>query len=65
MNCRYCKNFLKHVFTDLGETPLANSYLTKDMMNEPEKKFPLKKTTPNKRKKKTKPNKRKNKTTAN
>jgi hypothetical protein len=29
------------------------------------KKFPLKKTTPNKRKKKTKPNKRKNKTTAN
>ena len=42
MNCRYCKNLLKHVFTDLGKTPLANSYLTKVMMNEPEKEFPLK-----------------------
>ena len=42
MNCRYCKNLLKHVFTDLGKTPLANSYLTKDKMNEPEKEFPLK-----------------------
>ena len=42
MNCRYCKNLLKHVFTDLGKTPLSNSYLTKDKMNEPEKEFPLK-----------------------
>ena len=41
MNCRFCKNSLKHVFVDLGETPLANSYLTKEMVNETEKKFPL------------------------
>ena len=41
MNCRFCKNSLKHVFVDLGETPLANSYLTKEMVNETERKFPL------------------------
>jgi hypothetical protein len=41
MNCRFCNNLLKHVFTDLGETPLANSYLTKEMMFKAEKKFPL------------------------
>lgn len=41
MNCRFCKNSLKHVFVDLGEMPLANSYLTKEMVNKTEKKFPL------------------------
>jgi hypothetical protein len=41
MNCRFCNNSLKYVFTDLGETPLANSYLTKEMLPKVEKKFPL------------------------
>ncbi len=41
MNCRFCKNSLKYVFVDLGETPLANSYLSKEMLNMTEKKFPL------------------------
>ncbi|WP_246282087.1 class I SAM-dependent methyltransferase [Nitrosopumilus ureiphilus] len=41
MNCRFCKNSLKYVFVNLGETPLANSYLTKETMNEVEKKIPL------------------------
>ncbi len=45
MNCRFCKNPLKHVFVDLGETPLANSYLTKDMLDKTEKKFPLRALT--------------------
>ena len=42
MNCRFCNNSLKYVFADLGETPLANSYLTKEMISKVEKKFPLK-----------------------
>ena len=41
MNCRFCKNSLKYVFVDLGETPLANLYLSKEMLNITEKKFPL------------------------
>ena len=42
MNCRFCNNSLKHTFVDLGETPLANSYLSKEMISKVEKKFPLK-----------------------
>ena len=41
MNCRFCKNPLKHMFVDLGNTPLANSYLTKESDFEMEKEIPL------------------------
>ena len=27
MNCRFCNTALKQIFADLGESPLANSYL--------------------------------------
>jgi 2-polyprenyl-3-methyl-5-hydroxy-6-metoxy-1,4-benzoquinol methylase len=39
--CRFCKNKLKENFLDLGESPLSNSYLKKDELKKPEKKFPL------------------------
>ncbi len=42
MNCRFCKNELKHVFIDLGEAPPSNSYLTALQLREPEKFYPLK-----------------------
>ena len=41
MNCRFCKNPLEHMFVDLGNTPLANSYLTKESDFEIEKEIPL------------------------
>lgn len=41
MNCRFCNTSLEDVFADLGETPLANSYLTKESMKKNEKKYPL------------------------
>ena len=41
MNCRFCQTNLEHNFLDLGKTPLANSYLTKEKILEDEKKFPL------------------------
>ena len=39
MNCRFCENPLEHMFVDLGNTPLANSYLTKE--SDFEKEIPL------------------------
>ena len=41
MNCRFCKNPLKHMFVDLGKTPLANSYLSKENEFKSEKEIPL------------------------
>ncbi len=41
MNCRFCKNPLEHMFVDLGKTPLANSYLSKESDFEIEKEIPL------------------------
>ena len=41
MNCRFCDNHLKYVFVDLKETPLANAFLTAEMIKA-EKKIPLK-----------------------
>ena len=41
MNCRFCENQLSDIFTDLGETPLANSFLTLEMLDKKEIKFPL------------------------
>jgi SAM-dependent methyltransferase len=41
MNCRFCKNPLEHMFVDLGKTPLANSYLSKESEFKIEKEIPL------------------------
>ncbi len=41
MNCRFCDNQLSDVFTDLGDTPLANSFLSSDMLDKKEISFPL------------------------
>lgn len=42
MNCRFCNTQLSYTFTNLGETPLANSFLTLEMLNKKEINFPLK-----------------------
>jgi SAM-dependent methyltransferase len=39
--CRFCGAVLRKVFADLGETPLANRYLSEDQLDEPEPFFPL------------------------
>ena len=39
--CRFCNEPLKHVFLDLGKSPLANSFLKKEMLNKSERFFPL------------------------
>jgi hypothetical protein len=41
-SCRYCAAPLEHVFADLGMTPLANSYLTRDNAGAMEPFYPLK-----------------------
>jgi len=40
--CRNCAAPLSHTFVDLGYTPLANSYLTRDQLDGPEVTYPLK-----------------------
>ena len=42
MNCRHCKTSLKHIFLDLGSSPLSNAYLIKNNLNKPEINYPLK-----------------------
>jgi len=42
MKCRHCKSELEHIFLNLGIMPLANAYLSKNDLNKPEKKIPLK-----------------------
>jgi SAM-dependent methyltransferase len=39
--CRACQQPLNQTLVDLGATPLANSYLTKEQLTRPEPKFPL------------------------
>src|SRR4051794_3353889 len=39
--CRFSGKPLEHTFVDLGMTPLANSYLTADQLNEAERFYPL------------------------
>jgi len=39
--CRFCATPLRHVFADLGMTPLANSYLTPEQANGMEPFYPL------------------------
>jgi SAM-dependent methyltransferase len=40
--CRFCAAPLRHGFVDLGKSPLANSYLTAEMLGRMEPFFPLK-----------------------
>jgi len=42
MNCRHCKDFLKHTFLDLGFAPPSNAFLSKEDLNHTEVYFPLK-----------------------
>ncbi|OYQ62771.1 SAM-dependent methyltransferase [Pseudanabaena sp. SR411] len=39
--CRFCKASLQHTFVDLGMSPLSNSYLKLDQLNQAEKFYPL------------------------
>src|SRR4051812_49232611 len=39
--CRFCRAPLSHVFVDLGETPLANSFRTAEQLAEMEPFYPL------------------------
>jgi len=39
--CRYCQTPLRHVFVDLGVSPLANSYLKEEQLQKMEPHFPL------------------------
>lgn len=41
LSCAFCKAPLEHTFVDLGKTPLANRYLTKEMLTQPEPSYPL------------------------
>ena len=41
MNCRFCNSKLKHVFADLGKSPIANSYLKRNEINKMEPFYPL------------------------
>ena len=41
LSCAFCKAPLENTFVDLGKTPLANSYLTKEMLSQPEPTYPL------------------------
>ena len=41
MKCRFCHHELTHVFIDLVNSPPSNSFLTKEMLNEPEVFYPL------------------------
>ncbi|MCP8940096.1 class I SAM-dependent methyltransferase [Alsobacter sp. SYSU M60028] len=39
--CRFCSAPLTRTFVDLGETPLANSYLRAEQLGRPEPRYPL------------------------
>ena len=39
--CRFCKTPLHHIFVDLGETPMANSYLSPEQLFKMESYYPL------------------------
>jgi len=40
--CNYCNKELKHIFVDLGLSPLSNSFLSHDQLNVHEEIYPLK-----------------------
>jgi len=39
--CRFCASELRHIFCDLGVSPLSNSYVTEDRYGAPEPFYPL------------------------
>jgi SAM-dependent methyltransferase len=39
--CRFCRTALRHTFVDLGMSPLCESYVQADQMNEMERFYPL------------------------
>src|SRR5215510_13659666 len=39
--CRFCKSSLKYIFIDLGMSPLCESYINYDQLNEMEPFYPL------------------------
>ena len=39
--CRYCETPLTRTLVDLGKTPLANSYLMPEQLDQPEPRYPL------------------------
>lgn len=39
--CRFCNTNLDQIFVDLGRSPLANSFLSKEMLNKDEPFYPL------------------------
>ena len=41
MQCRFCRTILKHTFVDLGMSPLCESYLTLEQLNQMEPFYPL------------------------
>ncbi len=41
LNCRHCGMPVKHSFCDLGMSPMANSYLTEDQVDNAESFYPL------------------------
>ena len=41
LNCRFCNEPLTNIFVDLGTSPLSNRFLRKEMLDDPEKKYPL------------------------
>lgn len=41
LKCRFCKTPLQHTFLDLGLSPLSNSYLRAEQLQQPETFYPL------------------------
>jgi hypothetical protein len=41
-SCRFCNHLLEHTFVDLGMSPLCESFLLRDQLNEMEPFYPLK-----------------------
>src|SRR5262245_27827576 len=41
MNCRHCGSALRLQFVDLGTAPPSNAFLTRDMLDRPEARYPL------------------------
>ena len=39
--CRFCRNPLQHTFVDLGLSPIANDYISKEQLHQAEKFYPL------------------------
>lgn len=39
--CRFCRSSLEHTFVDLGVSPIANDYISKETLNKVERFYPL------------------------